>query len=395
MKGTHISIFNVPTPVHVHPTFSIVATLIRRGYRVSYVTSGRFAPEFSRYGAEVVYIPRLEHPFNQQGDESLPVQQQYSNDFFNLASRTLSLASTFYDKHRPDLILYDAYAFAGLVIANRLGVPAIRITPQLAFDDENLKLPLFPATYVAVLQRFKRRILEFVAQHAATSTSDIPFGRDVPCAYFYTRDLQLNNQAPDPQSIYAGRCAPERPLFGAWAGIDDTSAPAVLVSTSTAIVPGAEYYTSCVRALSGLGWCVLLSLGHEIDAAALGSLPPYARIVGPIPQLMIMPHVEAMICLGGMITTMEAMYHNVPMLMLTHGDVEAEIYAENAQDHGLGIHLPGTGIGADAIREAFVRLTSNDRICDKVREMHQTVKQNPGGEEVVNWLEDHLAASSR
>lgn len=395
MKGTHIAIFNVPAPVHVHPTYSIVATLIRRGYRVSYVTSGRFAPEFSRYGAEVLHIPRFEHPFDQQVDESLPIEQQYSTDFFNLASRTLTLASTFYDKHRPDLILYDAYAFAGLVIANRLGVPAIRITPQLAFDDENLKLPLFPAPYAEFLQQFKRRILEFVAEHAATSTSDIPFGRDIPCVYFYTRNLQLNNQVPDPLSIYAGRCAPERPLSGAWTGIDDTSAPAVLVSTSTAIVPDAEYYTSCVRALSGLGWRVLLSLGNEISATALGSLPSSAKIIRSTPQLMIMPHVDAMICLGGMTTTMEAMYHNVPMLMLTHGAIEAEVYAENAQDHGLGIHLPGSGIGADAVKESFVKLIGNDSIREKVRAMHETVKRNPGGEEVVNWLEDYLAASSR
>ena len=58
MTNRHIAFFSVPYPPHVNPTLAIVSVLVRRGYRVTYVTSDTFAARVAALGAfEVVSCP--------------------------------------------------------------------------------------------------------------------------------------------------------------------------------------------------------------------------------------------------------------------------------------------------------------------------------------------------
>src|SRR5690348_4206102 len=57
VKSINVAIVSYPFPAFVNPTLPVVATLVRRGYRVSYATTKNFAQRVENVGAEVIQIP--------------------------------------------------------------------------------------------------------------------------------------------------------------------------------------------------------------------------------------------------------------------------------------------------------------------------------------------------
>lgn len=389
MTRLHVAIFSAAYPVMVNPTLTLVATLIRRGYRTTYVTSGRFAADVSRLGADVLLMPRMAPPFNQDKGLTLPMEKQYAVDLFDLASRTLEAVWPFFVHNKPDLVLYDAIAFAGLIVAERLGIPSVRMSPQFALDDETLQLPIIRPVVRQNSTARRARITQYLKDLGISRNDDVIYSRAVPTIYFYLREFQLNGQMGDGHCIYAGRCAAERRLDRTWQP-PVVSRPLILVSASTFYVPGSDYYRVCLQALTDLNCHCLLATGRDVDLAPLKPLPPHCEVIDDVPQLLLMPHVELIICLGGMTTTMESMYHGLPMLMMSNGSPEAEMYADNVQHLGLGIHLQSEAATQEAIRKSIVQISTDRALRDRVNMMQKNVKRSAGGEEVVNWIEDFL-----
>jgi UDP:flavonoid glycosyltransferase YjiC (YdhE family) len=109
--------------------------------------------------------------------------------------------------------------------------------------------------------------------------------------------------------------------------------------------------------------------------------------------MTIMPHVKLLIAQGGMATTMEALYHGLPQLLLTCGYPQLEMYADNISKHGLGIHLRESEMSVDNIQTSITRLFEDPTVQEHVNRMQRLIKKSPGAEAVVNFLEDVLQSS--
>ena len=389
MKDVHIAIFNTATPVHVNPTLSVVCTLIRRGYRVTYVTSERFASRISAIGAEVLRCPRFAPAHTQPNvDDTLPIEEQFATSHIDMASRTLKLVSSFYERNVPTLVMYDMFAFAGQLLAKQFGIPAIRITPHLAYDPEYLNLTVVPPRFRQLVLDFSGDVDGFFRDHGVVETG-LLFDRQQKTLFFYLEQLQLGEHVKN-GNLYAPRCAGEHPTFGVWKSRCTDRRRSALISASMGFQQGPGYYRMCAEVTSMLQWHSVLAIGSNNTAGDFYELPPNCEIFDTLPQIMVMPHVNLLICLGGMTTTMEAMYHSLPLLMLTHGEPEAELYAENIQNHGLGIHLKGNMVTSDRIKEGILQISRDGELQERVKMTGQLVRQSPGSEDVVNWIEDYL-----
>lgn len=371
----HIVYFAYPYAVLINPVFAIVRTLIRRGYRVTCVTSGRYIDEFSRLGADVLQLPF--------GVEPKPPAVEFA------VAQSLATVSHHLEVNPPDLILHDPYFCAALIIAARHGIPSIRVTPLLAFDGINRNHPNVPLSFKKLIEDYLGRVRLVLNRHGVYKYDDPAHGRSMPTIYLYTPEFQLTESAEDARSVYAGRCAAERPCEATWRKESGELCPSVLISTSTSLPTPLQYFRSCLKAVTDLGWHAVIAPGNSTDLTSL-ELPSNSEIVKDVPQILIMPHVDLMICLGGMATTMEAMYHGLPLLMLTHRHLEAEVYADNVQKQRVGIHLRGNSVSAEEIKDHLIVLSQDAELQMRVKEMQGKVKRSPGAEEAVNWIEDVL-----
>lgn len=383
----HVAIFTFPIPALVHPTFSMVAVLIRRGYRVTFVSSDRFAAEAASLGAEVVRCPRLDYPFNQDDNAAMPMEQQYVRDPISLAYRTFSVAWPFYQKNKPDLVIYDSQSFAGILVADKSGAPSIRMSNQFAYNDEALDSTSIPGVWKEKQLSVEQQANEFFDSYDCSRTNVIRSSPD-ETFYLYLRELQLSAAAREGSAFYAARCTPERPNIVQWKGPDAwRQGPTVLMAASTTYGQRPDYYKSCLNALSQLGWKTVVIVGGTTALAALDSLPAGCLPVQNVPLAALMPHANLLICAAGMATAMEAAYHGLPMLMLTSGHPEMEAYAERYQSLGMGRHLPMLDASPEQVARYAGQMFADSALRHSVKRIQDAVRSSAGAEELVNWIE--------
>lgn len=387
--SAHVAIFSVPIPALVHPTLSFVAALVRRGYRVTYVTSERFATEVAMLGAEVLRCPRVDSPFNQEGSDAMPIEHQYVRDPVTLASRTLPLVSAFYEMNRPDLVVYDSIALAGMIVADMSGARAIRMSNQFDYSKETINSTLIPLEWKEAQLSLEKQANEFFASHGSTRRNAILENKE-HTLYFYLKDLRLGEPTSGQEIFYAARCTAERPNVRPWITSARRNMPSALVASSTTYGQDPQYYKSCLVALSQLGWETVLAVGSNSNLGEFDSLPRNCQPVQNIPLAAIMPRVDLIICGAGMATAMESLYHGVPMLMLTSGRAELEAYGQQFHNHGMGIHLPKSTASAEHVAQCAVRMLDDSELRPKVMCAQDAVKKGAGAEDLVNWLEEHM-----
>jgi MGT family glycosyltransferase len=390
MSG-HVAIFTFPIPALVNPTFSIVTTLIRRGYRVTYVTSERFAAEATALGAEVLRCPRLDYPFDQDDESALPIERQYVRDPITLAYRTFATAWPFYERNKPDFIIYDSQSFAGILAADRSGVPAVRMSNQFAYNDVSLNSPAIPPAWKEKQLSVEKQANEFFASYDSRRTNVIRNSKE-DTFYLFLPDLQLSGLPSERDVFYAPRCTAERPNIPQWrrpAG--PPRGPTALVASSTTYGQSAQYYESCLAALSRLGWETILVVSGGTSGES-ESLPRKCLPVYNVPLPAIMPHVDLLICAAGMASAMEAAYHGLPMLMLTGGHPEMEAYAERFHNYGMGLHLNRTNANPENVARSAARIISDAQLQQTVRRVRNAVRGSAGAEELVNWMEGKMPA---
>jgi MGT family glycosyltransferase len=385
MKHPHVAFFSFPHASDVNPTLSLVATLVRRGYRVTYVTSTRFASRVAAIGAEFVLCPPF--PSGHSGSHTI-LSGTLTQELIDLAVQTISDVKTFYERNVPDLIIYDFICLAGRILADRWKIPAVQTRPAFGFDRRHLREQVkAPEYYQAILDE-GRKVDSFFRRHQIDG--DFPFHKEALNIYFYPRVFQLPGASFDDSCFYAARCAGEQPYERKWKPQYSTELPTVLVSTSTYYIQGPDYFNMCINALEGLQRHVVLAIGDNNDPTSFAPLPPHFEIIHRMPQIQVLPYADLLICLGGMTTTMEAMYYGVPLLMMTHGFPEPELYAENVARLGLGRHLTKTESTVENIRKLVLGISDDAALFERVQHMQHMVQSAPGGEGTANRIGEYL-----
>jgi MGT family glycosyltransferase len=378
-KRLHAAFFVFPEFADTIPTLSVVSTLVRRGYRVSYVTTDRFASNISELGAEFIRCPS----YLDFANASSTGNSSAENPLLSLTAKTLLDIMPFYEENKPDVIICDTVSFVGRILSKKLGIPAIQVSCDFRMDKR------YPSRQAPEFFRHAFEGVpiweELLASYGIVGDG-FCFSREQLNVYFYPNIFQLDGNAFDEKSFYAGRCAPERPYSEKWRPMDTGNRPIVLVSTSTLFVQGPEYFKMCIDALAGLEWHVILNVGGNNNPACLGTLPDQFEIIQHKAQISVLPYVNLLICAGGMMTTIEAMYCGVPLLMVTHGNVELEAYAENGVRLGLGRHLKKAETNAATISDSVLRMSDDKALRARVKQMQRLVRAEPGAEEVANRI---------
>jgi MGT family glycosyltransferase len=392
MKRAHMAFFSFPHHPHVNPTLPIVRTLVRRGHRVTYATSNRFAQRLRDIGAEVIIGPEFNVPKFQEVAPDLELDKQ---PICRMALGQLALCERFYESDRPDLIVYDLLAFAGRILSHRWSVPAVQTSPTFAHDKSTSTARNMGFEYFQQVLTACDKADNFLRRHGVASADEFLFHREGLNLYLFPKALQPNSQHFGSDCFYAGRLAGEQLYFGDWRRTDRGDLPLVLIATSTTYLRGPDFFKMCADALSGLPWHAVLSIGDYGDAAALGPLPLNMEIVQNNSHVQILRHASLSIGLGGILSVSEAVYHGVPTIALSCGIPENEWEQREFEHLGIRIHVPKNEMNAEKLRRAVIRASDDIALQNRVNEVQHAVRREPGAEETANMLEEYLESRTR
>lgn len=132
--------------------------------------------------------------------------------------------------------------------------------------------------------------------------------------------------------------------------------PDVLVSLSTTFFPGQDKALQTILdALAPLPVRALVTTGEAVDPTRLRP-PRNVEVHRLRPHDEVMPNVRLVIGHGGHSTTMRALSHDLPLLIMPmHPMLDQKMIGQSVQEHGAGCLLPKKAT-AGQIREAVQRL---------------------------------------
>ncbi|MGW6710481.1 glycosyltransferase [Streptomyces sp. NPDC054956] len=351
-------LFTVPPLAgHVNPTVAVGSELAARGHEVAWTgpagALARLLPEHARIlpaGEEAGggYATLHARWRDLRGVGAL--RFLWEEALVPLARAMVPGVTQAVRAFEPDLMVADQQALAGPLVARRLGVPWV----TSASTSAELTRPFadFPKVGEWVAERIAALLEECGDGPDETHPDWDPRFSDRLVLVFSSRELVGGAEEFPPHYAFVG------PAFGArppapefpWEELDPARRR-VLVSLGTLNQEaGGRFYGAVLGAAERLGEDVQLVLAAP--ASLVGSVPPNVLLRDSVPQLDLLPHLDAVVCHGGHNTVCEALAHGLPLVVAPIRD-DQPIVAQQVVEAGAGVRVRFGRTRAEELRDAL------------------------------------------
>ena len=332
-----------PLAGHLNPAAAVHHALVALGHEVAWVGPERRLRPL--VGPDTTVYPTGMRPYRGQLDRGVEaVRSLWTGFVVPHATATLSTVERAVMEFAPDVVVVDQHAPAGALAAHRHGLPWATLVPQ----SMELTRPLAALPTVDAWVDAQLSALWTAAGLPAQEYVDPRWSPWLVVA-FTTAALTGGYPLP-PQVALVG------PALGSRPGPDfpwpwlEPGRRRVLVTVGTLAVDLArDFYGRAVAALRLMGGRVQ---GIVVAPTELVPDPPPGVLVTPaVPMLELMPHLDAVVCHGGLNTVCEALAFGVPLVVapIRHDQPTNAAQVEAA---GCGIRVDVDRAGPERLRAA-------------------------------------------
>ena len=121
---------------------------------------------------------------------------------------------------------------------------------------------------------------------------------------------------------------------------------------------------------------VIMSVGKKINISDLGQIPTNFKLYNYVPQLEVLKKVDLFITHGGMNSSSEGLYNNVPLIVVPQfGD--QPVVAKRVEELGAGVPLMGD-ISPLAIENAVNKILSDNSYKENAKKVGESLRECGG-----------------
>ncbi|KJK45665.1 hypothetical protein UK23_25450 [Lentzea aerocolonigenes] len=274
------------------------------------------------------------------------------------------------EREKPDLVVFEIINPGAGIAAMQAGIPVV--CHGFGRMDETL-----------VPEAMRERLREYLNELGIALPDGHHYGLGSPYLDVFPPSLQDLGFLSDVQRI------PLRPIPFAEPGelpdwVSEHRRPLVYLTFGTAFA-GIELIRTAIAGLSHLDAEVLVATGPLVEASMVEDVPANVHVLPWVPQADLLAHADLAVHHGGAGTTVAAMAHGVPQLVLPQGADQfrnAEI-VENAR---LGAQLTGEQFTPDATYELARKLLQDNDVRVAVAKIAAEIAEMPHPDEVVPKL---------
>jgi MGT family glycosyltransferase len=378
-----------PLTGHVNPTLSVATALRARGHHVAWAGHAAAVAPLLPAGAEL-------YPT----DEGLPAERfaeiiarahglrgaeafrfLWKEFIIPLGEAMLPHIEAAVDRFAPDALIADQQAIAGALVGRRRGLPwATSATTSSELTDPFAVFPLFGAWIVEELRAFQHRA---GVSDADAARGDLRFS-DVLVLAFSTEALVGGGPFP-PHWLFAGPAFGARPAPGAfpWSWLDPRREHVLITLGTVNAESGARFLDAAVAAAARLAdrlQAIVVAPEDVVRERAENVL-----VQRRVPQLELLPHLDAVVCHAGHNTVCETLAHGLPLIVAPIR-YDQPIVAQQVVDAGAGLRLKYGRVGADELAAALVRVLDEKPFRAAARRIQDSFRAAGGPEAAAERL---------
>lgn len=357
----------VPGYGHFHPMVPLARALQAAGHDVAFVTAERFCPRVTAAGFVAFPAGLNPSPMVERAVQSFAGDDAWrfgAHMFAGVAAPAkLPELLTVVDAWRPDLVVRDVTDFAGPPAAAHAGVPSVAhsLGPMFPLAFHRLAAELLPhegdALYLDICP-------------PALQSSDLA---EIGTTVQPLRPVPFDAVAGETRPPWLDHLLPDQPTVYVTLGTLDNEAPGVI--------------EAAVEGLRDEPLNLVVTVGPSRDPEELGPQPPNVHVERYVPQSLLLPHCDAVVAHGGSGTTLAALAHGLPMLLMPQG-ANQFWNAERCAGLGLALHLLPGEVHAGAVRDAVRALLSEPAFRARASGVAAEIATLPAPEDVVPRLKD-------
>lgn len=367
----------VPGAGHINPLLPLIEAFGRQGDRIVVASGSDIASSVERAGAELCPAGQAEQAWFQvlrarvrgfPGDGLTPerIHHYFVPRLFaevataDMIDDVLACGRTL----KPDLVLFETYAFAGPLVAELLGVPAV---------------------HHAIGAMLEREVLELA--NDAVSPLWRSFGVSAPGFAGVYRGITLAICPPalDVLDVPEGERLPLRPAPLPQLPPAVTGRPLVYLTLGTSFNTNLDIFRAVINGLANEPVDVLVTVGADQDPAALGPLPANTRAERFVPQATVLPTCAAVVHHAGSGTMFGALAHGLPQVVIPQG-ADNFVNASLLERAGIGSSLRPGAVSPENVRAAVRRVLDEPSHRVAARRAAAEIAAMPSADDVAATL---------
>lgn len=414
---------------HVAPLLNVARALVKRGDRVTFLTSARYAEQIRAVGAKPHPLPYGADYDDSSFDADLPGRAETSGiarvnfDVTHIFVRPMphqaAALAELMAATRYDAVLLDAFYLGALPML--LGEPSARppvltycTTPLFLTSQDTAPGGTGIAPGRGTVGRLRNRALNLLAQrlllrpaHRAAQTmldalglprlpvfvldsavlADRLIVPTVPEFEYPRSDLPAHVRfvgavTPEPADRFVappwwGRLSHGRPVVHVTQGTIDNADLSRLIEPT-------------IAALADEDVTVVVSTGGRPASQIRIPLPPNTVVAEFIPHDLLLPHVDVMVTNGGYGAVQRALMVGVPLIVAGNTEDKPEV-AARVEWFGAGVNMRTGTPGSDALRRAVRTVLDDSSYRDGARTLQAAYARRDGVTEIAGMLDEVIA----
>jgi MGT family glycosyltransferase len=371
-----------PLAGHINPTVGVATALARRGHQVAWAGSAEMVASLVGPGAQVIpcATPSLDGEAGRAPDVRGPAALKFLWESFliPLADAMAPGVTDAVHSFRPDVLVVDQQAVAGALVADRSGCRwATSATTSAELADPLAAMPKVASWLRQQLDDLRRR-------WDAPPGGDLRFSADLVLA-FSTEELVGEVRVDRRALRFVGPSIATRPSHDdfPWQWLDRRYRTILITLGTVNADAGTRFLNECLRAMADRPWLRAVVVD---PAATAGPAPPNVLLLPRVPQLELLPHVEAVVCHAGHNTTCESLFHGIPIVVAPIRD-DQPIVAQQVVDAGAGLRLRFARASAEQVGAAIDTILADPAYREAARRIQQSFRTAGGAEAAAGHLQ--------
>lgn len=378
-------LFVVPPLIgHVNPTVSVARELECRGHHTAWVGHSSVIEERLPKGANLFGLDTdiSKEELDELTEKSRTLRAFAAVEFLwgeivpRLARQMIPGVRTAVEAYDPSVMVVDQQAVAGALVAREKGLPWA--TLATTSGDRREGLGGFPK----VLRWTEDRLSELQRDVGLDPAPD-PDTSPRLTVVFSTSALVGSPERFPPAYRFVGPALSHRASDASFPWDELRGGPRVLATLGTVNADrGERFFSVLAEALGSLPLQVVV-----VAPDSLGPFPANFIARSRIPQLELLPHMNAVVCHAGHNTVCEALAHGLPLVVAPIKDDQPAV-AEQVTRAGAGVRVSFSRSRPATLRSAVLSVLREPRYRRAARCIQSSFEKAGGANAAATLLEE-------